>query len=90
MLFVVIEHFKQGPAPIGERFAAKGRMMPPDVAYVSSWLEESGDRCWQLMEAPNLEAFQDWTRNWDDLMDFEIVPVLTSQEFWKRRGDGPA
>ena len=85
MLFMVIEHFKGGADAVGERFREKGRMMPSDVVYVSSWLEESGDRCWQLMEAPSLEAFEGWTRNWDDLMDFEIVPVLTSAEFWERR-----
>jgi hypothetical protein len=84
MLFMVIEHFKDAAA-VGARFEAKGRMLPDGVVYHASWVEPGGARCFQLMEAPSAEALQAWTRRWEDLADFEIVPVLTSQEFWGKR-----
>lgn len=86
MLFIVIEHFKDGDATAaGERFRRQGRMLPPNVTYHSSWIETSGARCYQLMEAPDESALKTWTAHWNDLVDFEIVPVLTSSEFWSRR-----
>jgi hypothetical protein len=32
------------------------------------------------MEAENEQRLEDWTSNWSDLVDFEIVPVRTSAE----------
>jgi hypothetical protein len=83
MLFVVIERFKSGdPKPIGERFRVKGRMLPEGVQYQASWIDPVVGRCFQIMEAPSLESLSEWTHRWDDLVDFEIVPVLTSAEYW--------
>jgi len=85
MLFMVIEHFRNGSfQAVGERFRQQGRMMPGDVIYHSSWLDSSGARCFQIMEAPGPESLKGWTCHWQDLVDFEIVPVLTSAEFWAK------
>jgi len=85
MLYMVIETFKDGnPRRIGERFQRDGRMMPEGLIYHASWLEPSGTRCFQLMESPDRNLFDAWTSRWDDLMDFEIIPVLTSADFWAR------
>jgi hypothetical protein len=85
MLLMVIERFKDGNAkPIGERFRCDGRMLPEDVIYHASWVDSTGARCFQLMEAPNPEALAAWTSRWDDLVEFEIVPVLTSADFWSK------
>jgi hypothetical protein len=85
MLFMVIEHFKGGNAKlIGERFRQSGRMMPDGVVYHASWLEPAGDRCFQVMEAPSAELLNIWVSRWNDLMDFEIIPVLTSVDFWSK------
>lgn len=87
MLFMVIERFRNGNArAIGERFGRKGRMMPEEVNYVASWVDGQAMRCFQLMEAPAAERLQPWIRAWDDLVDFEVVAVETSQEFWERLG----
>ncbi len=32
------------------------------------------------MEAESEEMLKKWTDNWDDLVEFEIVPVRTSEE----------
>lgn len=85
MLLMVVEHFKQGPELVGERWQAKGRMMPDGVSYHASWLEPDGKRCFQLMEAESPEALGPWMERWSDLMDFEVTPVLTSQDFWAAR-----
>ena len=83
MLFMVIERFKNGdPKPISERFKRKGRMMPEGVVYHASWIDPAAARCFQVMEADSAEKLQQWAANWADLADFEIVPVLTSQDYW--------
>ena len=86
MLFMVIEKFKDGDAkPVGERFARQGRMLPDDVSYESSWMEPDGRRCFQLMRAPTMAALEPWTARWSDLVDFEVIPVVPSAEFWATR-----
>ncbi len=82
---MVIEHFKNGDAPaIGERYQREGRMLPSDVSYHASWVDAAGARCFQIMEAPREESLADWVSRWDDLVEFEIVPVVTSAEFWSK------
>ena len=85
MLFIVIERFKD-PALIGKQFKSKGRMLPEGVAYHASWVDAAGTRCFQVMEAANPELLNPWVTCWNDVMDFEIVPVLTSAEFWAKSG----
>ncbi len=81
MLFMIIEHFKEGKAPaIYQRFRERGRMAPDDVIYVASWVDLKFARCFQVMEAENEARLREWTRHWEDLTDFEIVPVRTSAE----------
>jgi Protein of unknown function (DUF3303) len=83
MLFMVIEHFKNGDArPIRDRFLGQGRLMPDGVVYHASWIDPERARCFQVMEAESLELLQTWISRWSDLVDFEVVPVLSSQEYW--------
>ena len=84
-LFMVAEHFTQGPAPVWERLQAKGELLPQGLRCVSSWLEPSGQRRFQLMEAENADLFATWTAQWDDLVSFEITPVLIWEAFWAAR-----
>jgi Protein of unknown function (DUF3303) len=86
MLFMVVEHFKHGDAgPVGKRFKLTGRMLPEGVSYHASWVDLAGARCFQLMEAPNLESLNAWASRWEDLINFEIAPVLTSADFWAKQ-----
>jgi len=81
MLFMVVEHFKPGRAPdIYQRFRDRGRMTPDDVRHVASWVDLRFERCFQIMEADNEARLREWTRQWEDLTDFDIVPVRTSAE----------
>jgi hypothetical protein len=81
MLYMVIERFRDGAAPeIYRRFRERGRMMPDGLEYVSSWISQDLKTCWQVMQTDSQKKFAQWTHNWDDLMDFEIIPVHTSAE----------
>jgi hypothetical protein len=81
MLFMVIEHFRPGRAPeVYRRFRDRGRMAPEGLHYVSSWVDLKFERCFQVMETDNEALFREWTVNWDDLTEFEIVAVRTSSE----------
>jgi len=79
MLYMVIEQFKDALA-IYRRFGEKGRMMPDGLNYISSWIDTDLKVCYQLMETEDPALFPRWTENWDDLMEFKIVPVRTSAE----------
>lgn len=81
MLFMVIEHFRPGRAPeVYRRFQDRGRMVPDGLRYIASWVDLHFERCFQVMEADSLALFEEWTASWDDLIDFEIIPVRTSAE----------
>ena len=81
MLFMVIEHFKNGDAAAVYRcFRDQGRMMPEGLNYVDSWVGSKFDRCFQLMECNDISLLQEWVNKWQDLIEFEIIPVLSSKE----------
>ena len=81
MLFMVVERFRDGCAPeVYRRFRQRGRMAPDGVRYVASWVDFGFERCFQVMEADSEGKIREWAANWDDLVDFEIVPVRTSEE----------
>ena len=81
MLFMVIERFREGRAPdVYRRFRDHGRMAPAGLEYVSSWVDFEYRTCFQVMEAPSEAALGEWTRHWADLVEFEIVPVRTSED----------
>lgn len=85
MLYMVIERFKDPTgAAVYRRFDEMGRMMPDELEYLDSWIEQGGDRCFQLMRTDDAALFDEWTANWDDLVEFEIIPVITSLEARER------
>jgi Domain of unknown function (DUF3303) len=81
MLFMVVEHFKDGdPVPVYRRFREQGRLAPPAVKYVGSWVSSDLKTCFQVMEAPGRSSLDQWLARWEDLVDFEVVQVITSAE----------
>jgi hypothetical protein len=85
--YMVIETFVRGPRPVYARAAERGRMLPPGLTYVESWVDERGlDRCFQLMETEDPTLFDEWIANWRDLAEFEVVPVISSAETAARVG----
>jgi hypothetical protein len=77
--YLVIETFTRGARPVYERAAERGRMLPPGLVYVDSWIDEHTlDRCFQLMETEDPSLFDEWIARWSDLAEFEVVPVIDS------------
>lgn len=78
---MVIEHFRPGrAAEVYRRFRDRGRLAPAEARYVASSVDLDFQRCFQVMEADDEAALRVWTVHWEDLVDFEIVPVRTSAE----------
>ena len=81
MLYMIVENFRNGdPAPVYQRFRERGRLAPEGLNYVSSWVDEKLERCFQLMETDNRILLDEWVENWSDLVDFEVYPVMPSEE----------
>lgn len=78
---MVVEHFKhQDPVPVYRRYRDQGRLAPEGLAYVSSWVDAKLERCFQLMQTDDRALLDAWIAAWDDLVDFEVYPVLSSNE----------
>jgi hypothetical protein len=78
---MVIENFKnRDPVPVYQRFRACGRLTPEGLQYVSSWVDEKLERCFQLMETDDRKLLDEWIAQWSDIVEFEIYPVLSSKE----------
>ena len=85
MLYMVVEHFRNGdPVPIYRRFREQGRLAPEGLEYVSSWVDEKFERCFQLMETDDRNLLNEWIAKWDDIVSFEVYPVITSKEAAER------
>jgi Protein of unknown function (DUF3303) len=77
---MVIERFVHGARPVYQRAAERGRILPDGLVYVDSWIDESLERCFQLMETDDPALFDEWIANWSDIGEFEVVPVIDSAE----------
>jgi hypothetical protein len=78
---MIVEHFKnQDPVPVYRRFRESGRLAPEGLQYISSWVDEKLERCFQLMETDDVKLLDEWIANWQDITDFEVYPVITSKE----------
>jgi hypothetical protein len=81
MTYLVIEHFRGGDAvPVYRRFRDHGRLAPEGLTYVASWVTADLKRCFQIMECGDPGLLSEWTSRWRDLVDFDIVPVITSRD----------
>lgn len=81
MTYMVVEHFKnKDAAAVYRRFRDSGRMAPEGLVYVSSWVDDKFERCYQVMEAHDRRLLEAWMANWSDLVDFEVHAVIASDE----------
>ncbi len=81
MQYMVIEKFKQEKVKdLYKRFEEKGRLMPDGLTYINSWITEDVSTCYQLVETHDINKLYEWINNWNDFADFEIIPVITSQQ----------
>lgn len=81
MLYMIVEHFRGGdPVPVYRRFRDRGRLTPEGLRYVSSWVTQDLRSCYQVMECDQRGLLDEWMANWQDIVDFEVIPVVTSAE----------
>lgn len=84
--YLIIECYKTGKVnEIYHRFAEKGRMLPDGVEYINSWVTEDLTTCYQIMRSKQRDLLDIWIANWEDLVDFEVVRVLSSAEVAKQK-----
>jgi hypothetical protein len=78
---MIIEHFRNGDAiPVYRRFRDKGRLAPEGLEYVASWVTLDLQHCYQVMQCDERPLLDEWLDQWRDLVDFEVIPVMTSAE----------
>lgn len=81
MLFLIVEHFKDGdPVPVYARFREHGRLAPPGLEYVNSWVTTDLTRCYQVMECSDRALLDEWMSRWADLARFDVVEVVSSAD----------
>jgi hypothetical protein len=81
MQYMIIESFRDGDAvAVYRRFRDRGRMAPDGLRYVSSWVSQDFRRCYQVMECDDPALLDAWMAHWRDLVDFEVIPVVTSAD----------
>ena len=81
MLFMIIERFRGGdPLPVYRRFRDQGRLAPEGLTYVASWVTTDLTCCYQVMECSDRRLLDGWMARWNDLVDFEVIPVVTSAD----------
>lgn len=76
------------PRPVYARFRERGRLAPDGLTYVNSWVTDDLTRCYQVMDSPSRAVLDEWIRAWEDLVDFEVIPVVPSTEAASRVAAG--
>lgn len=80
-VYMVVEHFKKDdPVPVYRRFRERGRLAPEGLTYISSWVDNRLTRCYQVMETENPALLDEWMARWSDIVDFEVLRVISSAE----------
>lgn len=81
MHYMIVERFRNGdPVPVYRRFRDRGRMAPDGLRYVASWVSHDLTTCYQVMECDDRRLLDEWISRWDDIVDFEVVPAMSSAE----------
>jgi uncharacterized protein DUF3303 len=85
MVYMIIERFRnRDPVPVYRRFRDRGRLAPDGLHYVSSWVTADMTTCYQVMECADRRTLDEWMGQWSDVVDFDVIPVITSAEAVER------
>jgi hypothetical protein len=76
MLFMVVEKFRNQDGKAVYRKLRSGRGLPDGLKFVASYVSADLSRCFQLMEADDITLFQRGIADWQELVEFEVVPVV--------------
>ncbi len=77
MLFMVIETFRnQNGKAVYRKLRDDGRGLPDGLKFVARYVSADLGRCFQLMETDDITLFQRWIADWQEVVEFEVVPVV--------------
>lgn len=79
MLYLIVETFRDSVA-VYRRFRDRGRLAPDGLNYINSWVTPDVKRCYQVMECADRQLLDAWLAQWRDIVDFEVIPVITSAQ----------
>ncbi|HEU5480772.1 MAG TPA: DUF3303 family protein [Candidatus Tumulicola sp.] len=78
---MIIERYRNGDAlPVYRRFRERGRLAPEGLQYVNSWVVPDLKTCYQVMQTDDRALLDQWIAAWSDLVDFDVIPVITSAD----------
>jgi hypothetical protein len=81
VLYMIVESFRSGrPEAVYERVRNQGRLAPPGLQYLASWVTLDDAMCYQVMECEDRTLLDKWIAGWADLVEFSVTPVMTSAE----------
>ena len=77
MLFMVVERFRNRDGKAVYREAARRWPGFADgLTFVASYVSADLGCCFQFMETDDVTLFQRWIADWQDVVEFEVVPVV--------------
>ena len=66
---------------VHRRFLETGGAPPAGVSMLGRWHCAEGNGGFFLAETDDPAALARWLQDWTDLIDFEVTPVLTDEQF---------
>lgn len=63
-----------------QRFGETGAPAPDGVTMLSRWHDVAGGRGFAVCEADDAMLIAKYCREWNDLLEFEIVPVINDEQ----------
>ncbi|MEZ5742123.1 MAG: DUF3303 family protein [Burkholderiaceae bacterium] len=81
MVYLTIYRWRpENRKAIVQRFMETGGVPPPGVKLLSRWTDVAGGRGFSLTEADDPVAASKFAYAWNDLMSFEMVPVVSDEQ----------
>ena len=81
MKFIVTyELSPENRTPSGKRFLETKGAPPEGVTMLGRWHKAGGLAGYLLCETSDAEAIANWCYAWNDLLRFEIVPVIDDEQ----------
>jgi Protein of unknown function (DUF3303) len=79
MNFLLIMRYKN-PKAVNARLREKGYLFPSGILHLGTWIDADLDRGFELVKTYDLRLLRGWMLKWDDLVEFEVVRVLSSDQ----------
>ena len=80
------EHIKDDAA-VYQGLWDRGRTLPKGLVLKSVWFHENVERSYRLMQTDDRRLLDEWMANWNDLIEFEVYPVITPEEAGEKVAD---